>query len=188
MNERRYWFPKPYADQVARLRVPAGFVLAASFLYLAAPDTGWLATGASVAFGGLLLRAWAAGFLKPDRAAVLCGDFNVVPTPLDSYDEEALAGEIFHTAAERARYAALLAVGLHDLYREREPATKAFTWWDYRGGAFHRKQGLRIDFLLGTPAVVARLRSVEIDREFRKKRGELTPSDHAPVLAVLDEG
>jgi exodeoxyribonuclease-3 len=134
------------------------------------------------------LRKWAAAFVRADASAVFCGDFNVVPTPLDSYDEEALAGEIFHTEAERARYAALLAVGLHDLYREREPATKAFTWWDYRGGAFHRKQGLRIDFLLGTPAVVARLKSVEIDREFRKKRGELTPSDHAPVWAVLDEG
>jgi exodeoxyribonuclease III len=133
------------------------------------------------------LRRWAAGFVRAGESAVLCGDFNVVPTPLDSWSEEELAGGIFHTAAERERYAALLAVGLKDLYRELEPATKAFSWWDYRGGAFHRKQGLRIDFLLGTPAVVARLKSVEIDREFRKKRDEMTPSDHAPVMAVLDE-
>ena len=133
------------------------------------------------------LRGWAAGFVRADASAVLCGDFNVVPTPLDSWSEEELAGSIFHTEAERERYAALLAVGLRDLFREREPATKAFSWWDYRGGAFHRRQGLRIDMLLGTPAVVARLRSVEIDREWRKKKGELTPSDHAPVVAVLDE-
>ncbi len=132
------------------------------------------------------LRRWAAGFVRAETSAVLCGDFNVVPTPLDSWSEEELAGGIFHTDAERARYAALLAVGLRDLYRELEPETKAFSWWDYRGGAFHRKQGLRIDFLLGTPAVVARLKKVEIDREFRKKRDELTPSDHAPVVAVLD--
>jgi exodeoxyribonuclease-3 len=132
------------------------------------------------------LRRWAGGFVRAEASAVLCGDFNVVPTPLDSWSEEELAGTIFHTDAERERYAALLAVGLRDLYRELEPATKAFSWWDYRGGAFHRKQGLRIDFLLGTPAVVARLKSVEIDREFRKKRGEMTPSDHAPVMAVLD--
>jgi len=132
------------------------------------------------------LRDWAKGFLRPESSAVLCGDFNVVPTPLDSYSEAELAGTIFHTDAERSRYAALLGVGLRDLFREREPTTQAFSWWDYRGGAFHRKQGLRIDFLLGTPAVVARLRSVGIDREFRKKRGELTPSDHAPVVAELD--
>jgi len=133
------------------------------------------------------LRRWAAGFVRADASAVLCGDFNIVPTPLDSYDEEELAGSIFHTVAERERYAALMEVGLRDLYRELEPETKAFSWWDYRGGAFHRKHGLRIDMLLGTPAVVARLRSVEIDREFRKKKGEMTPSDHAPVIAVLDE-
>lgn len=132
------------------------------------------------------LRDWAAGFVTPGLSAVLCGDFNIVPTPLDSWSEAELAGSIFHTDAERKRYAALLDVGLRDLFREREPEAKAFSWWDYRGGAFHRRQGLRIDFLLGTPAVVARLRSVEIDREFRKKRDELTPSDHAPVMAVLD--
>ena len=82
MNERRYWFPKPYADQVARLRVPAGFVLAASFLYLAAPDTGWLATGASVAFGGLLLRAWAAGHLEKNRQLAVSGPYALVRNPL----------------------------------------------------------------------------------------------------------
>jgi exodeoxyribonuclease-3 len=133
------------------------------------------------------LSRWAAGFVSPDASAVLCGDFNIVPTGLDSWDEERFRGEIFHTDAERERYAALLAVGLTDLYREREPDTAAFSWWDYRGGAFHRKQGLRIDFLLGTRAVVERLRGVEIDRDYRKKREGLTASDHAPVIAVLDE-
>jgi exodeoxyribonuclease-3 len=83
--------------------------------------------------------------------------------------------------------AAVYDLGLHDLYRACEPNTQAFSWWDYRGGAFHRKQGLRIDFLLGTQAVVDRLRSAEIDREYRKKRDGLTASDHAPVVAVLDE-
>jgi exodeoxyribonuclease-3 len=133
------------------------------------------------------LRSWADGFVRSRESAVLCGDFNIVPTPLDSWSEEELAGSIFHTDAERERYAALLAVGLRDLYRELEPTKKAFSWWDYRGGAFHRKQGLRIDLLLGTPAVVSRLRSVEIDREYRKKKDDLTPSDHAPVMAVLDD-
>ena len=31
------------------------------------------------------------------------------------------------------------------------------------------------------------MKSVEIDREFRKKQDGLTASDHAPVIAVLDE-
>lgn len=133
------------------------------------------------------LRDWAGGFVRPDDSAVLCGDFNIVPEPLDSWNEERFHGDIFHTDEERERMANVIGLGLHDLYRKLEPDTQAFSWWDYRGGAFHRKQGLRIDFLLGTDAIVDRLRSVEIDRDFRKKKDGLTASDHAPVLAVLDD-
>ena len=46
--------------------------------------------------------------------------------------------------------------------------------------------GLRIDLLLGNPAVVSRVRSVEIDREYRKKKDGNIASDHAPVFADLD--
>ena len=123
---------------------------------------------------------------KPDRAAVLCGDFNVVPAAIDSYDEASLHGSIFHTDEERAHFERLLTAGFVDVFRAVHPGTQAFSWWDYRGGAFHRKHGLRIDLLLATPPVVARVRSTEIDREFRKKQNDLTPSDHAPVLADLD--
>ena len=133
------------------------------------------------------LRDWAKGFVDSGTATILCGDFNIVPTALDTWDEESFADSIFHTDEERARLAAVLDVGLLDLYREVEPDTQAFSWWDYRGGAFHRKHGLRIDFLLGTEAVVSRLRGVEIDRDFRKKKEGLTASDHAPVIATLDD-
>lgn len=133
------------------------------------------------------LRDWASEFIADDTDSVLCGDFNIVPTGLDSWNEDRFHGDIFHTDAERERLAALKSLGLVDLYREREPESAAFSWWDYRGGAFHRKHGLRIDFLLGTRSILDRLRSVEIDREFRKKQDGLTASDHAPVIAVLDE-
>lgn len=133
------------------------------------------------------LRAWSAGFVEPRASAILCGDFNIVPTGLDSWNEAEFQGSVFHTDAERERMASILDVGLVDLYREREPETQAFSWWDYRGGSFHRKRGLRIDFLLGTQAIAERLRGVEIDREYRKKKDGLTPSDHAPVIATLDD-
>jgi len=122
---------------------------------------------------------------RPGQPALLCGDFNVCPGPLDSWNEEKLQGAIFHTDAERERFRALLGTGLHDLFRERHPQLQAFSWWDYRGGAFHRKQGLRIDFLLGTAPVLERLGDVQIDREWRKKQEGLTASDHAPVWADL---
>ena len=117
---------------------------------------------------------------------VLCGDFNICPAGIDSWNESALRGEIFHTEAERQRFAGFSELGLLDLYRRRFPEEQAFSWWDYRGGAFHRRQGLRIDMLLGTEAVMRCLGNVEIDREFRKKQDGMTPSDHAPVIADLD--
>ena len=122
----------------------------------------------------------------PAGKVILCGDFNICPGPLDSCDEEKLKGTIFHTDAERERFRSLLGWGLRDLFRERNPQTRAYSWWDYRAGAFPRNLGLRLDIVLGTGGVLERVKNVEIDREYRKKRGELKPSDHAPVILDLE--
>jgi len=132
------------------------------------------------------LAAHLAPSAKGDRPAIVCGDFNICPAAIDSWNEEKLAGGIFHTDAERERMRKLFDAGFVDVFRELHPDAQEFSWWDYRGGAFHRKQGLRIDFLLATPSAAARTREVVIDRDFRKKRDGLTASDHAPVWADLD--
>lgn len=123
---------------------------------------------------------------RADEAFLLGGDFNICPSPLDSWDEKRLAGHIFHTDEERQRFKRLLAWGLTDVYRKIFPDSQAFSWWDYRGGAFHKKQGLRIDFLLATSEVLPRIRHIEIDRDYRKKKEGLIPSDHAPVFLDLE--
>ncbi|MCS5635041.1 MAG: exodeoxyribonuclease III [Myxococcota bacterium] len=116
---------------------------------------------------------------------IVCGDFNICPSDLDSWQGGASEGEIFHTLAERSRLQTLLDWGLHDLFRHKYPEDQSFSWWDYRGGSFHRGHGLRIDFLLASASVRDRLVDVEIDREWRKKKDGLTASDHAPVIATL---
>ena len=131
------------------------------------------------------LAAHLAERFRADTAAVLCGDFNVCPAAIDSWNEERLGGSILHSEAERQRFARLLDWGFLDLFRRCHPDSSSFSWWDYRGGAFHRKMGLRIDFILGTPTVLDRVRSIEIDREYRKKKDGMTPSDHAPVIVDL---
>jgi exodeoxyribonuclease-3 len=131
------------------------------------------------------LADWLAARRPADAPLVLGGDLNVCPGPLDTWNEAALRGQIFHTDAERARFRRLLDAGLRDLFREKHPEAKVFSWWDYRGGAFHKGEGLRIDFLLGTAPVLARVTEVSIDREWRKKQEGLTASDHAPVIAEL---
>lgn len=121
----------------------------------------------------------------PEGSGILCGDFNICPSALDSCHGETAGHRIFHTEDERLRFRRLLDAGFVDIYRDRFPDSSEYSWWDYRGGSFHKGRGLRIDFLLATRAALARATSVEIDREFRKKKEGLTASDHAPVSADL---
>ena len=123
--------------------------------------------------------------LAASRALVVGGDFNLCPGPLDTWDEAAWQGKIFHTAEERERFGALTALGLTDLYRHRHPGGTQFSWWDYRAGNFHKNLGLRIDFLLATAGLTGHTREVWIDRDYRKKKEGMIASDHAPVIAEL---
>ena len=123
------------------------------------------------------MDALAAHFESTHDAAhpvMLCGDFNVCPAPIDSWSEEKHAGSIFHTEEERARFRRFLDWGFRDSFREKHPDRQAFSWWDYRGGSFHRNHGLRIDFLLATPPLMERVRAVTIDRDYRKKQEGMT--------------
>lgn len=128
-------------------------------------------------------------FLDGDVGAdsVLCGDFNIVPEPADCWRGEAADGTIFCTEEERSRYSALVDLGFTDLFRHIHPDAQAFSWWDYRGGAFHRGMGLRIDMILGGANIARRVINVEIDREYRKKKDGNIASDHAPVFADLSD-
>jgi exodeoxyribonuclease III len=116
---------------------------------------------------------------------VVAGDFNVAPEDIDVWDLAAFPeGSTHVTPAERAALRGLIDLGLRDAQRVVRPEGQAFTWWDYRGGAFHKGHGLRIDLALASSdlEVVA----VEVDRVLRRNNpaGD-KPSDHAPVVVDL---
>ena len=75
-------FPKRYADAVAKLRVPGGFVLVAAFLWLSAPSWTSLAAGLPVSIAGLALRAWSAGHLEKNITLAEGGPYAHVRNPL----------------------------------------------------------------------------------------------------------
>lgn len=79
---RRHWFPKPYADAVARLRVPAGFVMLAAFAWFAHPTARALMIGIPLSFSGLALRAWAAGHLAKNQRLAESGPYAATRNPL----------------------------------------------------------------------------------------------------------
>jgi protein-S-isoprenylcysteine O-methyltransferase Ste14 len=75
-------YPKPYADVVAKLRVPCGFVLVAAFIWISAPTWTSLAAGLPVSLLGLAIRAWAAGHLEKNLALAESGPYAHVRNPL----------------------------------------------------------------------------------------------------------
>ncbi|HEU4973596.1 MAG TPA: exodeoxyribonuclease III [Baekduia sp.] len=119
----------------------------------------------------------------PDDA-VVCGDMNIAPADDDVFDPAAYEGHTHVTPPERAALAELQALGLRDVVRDRWPDERVFTYWDYRAGMFHKDCGMRIDLILASAPVAERVRAAWVDRQARKGKG---PSDHAPVIADLDE-
>lgn len=114
---------------------------------------------------------------------VVAGDLNVARADVDVYDPEAFAESTHVTPGERSRFEAILGEGLVDAYRALHPDDVGFTWWDYRQGHFHRKLGLRIDYVLVAERLAGGLRTCGIDRAYRKGP---KPSDHAPLVCELD--
>ena len=131
----------------------------------------WLATLTEVVAGG-------------PESALVCGDMNIAPTDADVFDPAAYVGQTHVTPPERDALAKLEGLGLHDVVRDRWPSERVFSYWDYRAGMFHQNLGMRIDLVLASDPVAARVKAAWVDRQARKGTG---PSDHAPVIVDLDE-
>jgi protein-S-isoprenylcysteine O-methyltransferase Ste14 len=78
----RYWFPKPYSDFVARVRVPSGFLLLVAFVWLSNPSWLSMLAGLPISVLGLWLRAWATGHLIKDRQLARTGPYAYIRNPL----------------------------------------------------------------------------------------------------------
>jgi exodeoxyribonuclease-3 len=123
-----------------------------------------------------------AGSCATSGHIVVCGDFNIAPDDRDVYDPAKFVGATHTSSAERDRLATLTEWGLVDVFREHHDGDGLFSWWDYRGGDFHKKKGMRIDLLLASRSVAEATNVVVVDRNERKGPKDDPPSDHAPVL------
>ena len=65
-----------------RIRVPAGFLFAAAYLYFARPAWWSIGAGAAIAVIGLALRALAAGHVRKDRELTTSGPYAHTRNPL----------------------------------------------------------------------------------------------------------
>ena len=117
-----------------------------------------------------------------DQPVALVGDWNIAPTDDDVFDIAAFAKDTHVTPPERAAFQAFLDAGYTDLARPHTPGPGVYTYWDYYRQRFERNRGMRIDFLLGTPPLAARVTGAFVDRDERAGQGA---SDHAPVIVDL---
>ncbi len=135
------------------------------------------------------LRNTAGGWLADDPAlpVALVGDWNIAPTDEDVWDVAFFEGATHVTAPERAAFDAFTDAGFTDVVRPFTPGPGVYTYWDYTQLRFPKRQGMRIDFILGSTALASRITHGEIARDERKpgKKGTPAPSDHAPVLVDL---
>ncbi|MCU1666420.1 MAG: exodeoxyribonuclease Xth [Pseudonocardia sp.] len=114
---------------------------------------------------------------------IIAGDMNIAPTDDDLWDPALFVNSTHVTPAERKALAEIKGLGLHDVVRDRWPADRVFTYWDYRAGRFHKDLGMRIDLVLAGADPAGRVEATWVDRKARKGTG---PSDHAPVIVDLD--
>jgi len=129
------------------------------------------------------LHAWLDAAASPADPLAVVGDFNVAPDDVDVWDPSAYEGSTHVTRAERHRIAALEDWGLTDAFRSVYPGDAGlYTFWDYRGGAFHRRRGMRIDLAMMSAPLAERVTWAVVDRNARKGT---QPSDHAPLIVDL---
>ncbi len=128
------------------------------------------------------LIAHAAGLMAAGVPIVLAGDYNVVPTPFDIYVTKSFDDNALLQPESRAAFQRLLKQGWTDAIRTRFPNEPIYTFWDYKRGRRGRDAGLRLDHLLLSPSVAARLVDAGVDRSVR---GQDNASDHAPAWIAL---
>ena len=120
---------------------------------------------------------------KKGNLVCLLGDFNIAPSNKDIYDPLKFEGGIMASEIERNALNNVLKGRFIDAFRIFEKNTGHWSWWDYRNNAYELNKGWRIDHIYLSKTLAPRLKSCVIDSH---PRGNLQPSDHAPVMINID--
>jgi exodeoxyribonuclease-3 len=114
------------------------------------------------------------------RHVILCGDWNIAHTPKDLKNWCANQTHSGFLPEERAWLSRVFdELGWVDVFRHLKPDAEQYTWWSYRGQAWAKNIGWRIDYQIATPGIAARAQHTEVYTGDRF-------SDHAPLLINYD--
>jgi exodeoxyribonuclease-3 len=128
------------------------------------------------------LNNHAKALIKQEKAVVLAGDFNIIPSDIDAHDPAAWVNDALCQPESRKQFRELLNLGYTDALRIFHSEPDQFTFWDYQGGAWQNDYGIRIDHFLLSPQAADIWTDCRIDP---KPRGRPKASDHTPILIEI---
>lgn len=128
-----------------------------------------------------------ANFTSKDNL-ILVGDLNIAPLDNDVWSHKQLLKEVSHTPIEVEKLTKFQAtIDWQDAARKFVPSDqKLYSWWSYRNRDWQKSnRGRRLDHIWTSPALIDKVKDCYILKE---ARNWLQPSDHVPVILVLNKG
>jgi exodeoxyribonuclease-3 len=122
-----------------------------------------------------LLARWR----KRGWEVALLGDYNIAHQPIDLARPKENQKNAGFLPEERAWMTRLLGLGVHDVWRERNPTLAGeYTWWTAWANARAKNVGWRIDYACVTAGLVGRVQDI-------RHHQAIMGSDHCPVDITL---
>ena len=132
------------------------------------------------------LTSWFGSNYTRDSKIVLVGDFNVAPLESDVWSHKQLLNVVSHTPQEVESINNLQSsLDLVDAVRYFAlSSVKKYTWWSYRNRDWRKSdRGRRLDHIWVGHTLKSCLKDYKILKDARDWD---RPSDHVPVLCVMD--
>jgi exodeoxyribonuclease III len=119
--------------------------------------------------------------LSLKKPVLLCGDLNVAFHDMDVHDPKSNRNKSAGFCdAERDGFASLLSeCQLEDIFRERYPSKQQFTYFSTRFDCRTKGKGWRLDYLLATPSLAKKVKSIAVRASFP------IGADHLPIIAEI---
>jgi exodeoxyribonuclease-3 len=116
--------------------------------------------------------------LQKKKPVIFCGDLNVAHTELDLANPKPNRGKKGFTDEERAGFQNFVDAGFIDTFRLFTQGNGHYSWWSHFANSRARNIGWRIDYVLVSAALRARVTSAKI-------HADVMGSDHCPVSITL---
>jgi len=131
------------------------------------------------------LQAYFNRHFKKTDDVIWTGDLNVAHLPLDVNHPERKAKHVCYHSDVREAFSACLSWGFLDVFREKHPEERLYSFFDYRvKNAIEKELGWRIDYILATEPLAKRCTEATIDLEPRRRE---KPSDHTFLVAEFSK-